>query len=167
MSETEVVKKIKLLVVDDEVDFLAALAERLEMRDFSVRTLTRGEEALALCRKEKFDLALIDLKMPGMDGRELLDRIKSEHKYLEVIILTGHGSLGSAVECAKSGAFSYLPKPYQLDELLKVLQEAYTERMKKKFIADKERTERILELAQGDSPRRILRRMRELDNEDR
>jgi DNA-binding NtrC family response regulator len=167
MSETEAVKKIKLLVVDDEVDFLAALAERLEMRDFEVRTVTRGDEALALCRKEKFDLALIDLKMPGMDGRELLDRIKSEHEFIEVIILTGHGSLGSAVECAKSGAFSYLPKPYQLEELLKVLQEAYTERMKKKFIADKDRTERILELAQGDSPRRILRRMRELDNEDR
>ena len=166
MSETEV-DKINLLVVDDEVDFLAALAERLEMRDFNVRTVTRGDEALALCRREKFDLALIDLKMPGMDGRELLDRIKSEHEFIEVIILTGHGSLGSAVECAKSGAFSYLPKPYQLEELLKVLQEAYTERMKKKFIADKDRTERILELAQGDSPRRILRRMRELDNEDR
>lgn len=160
------VKKINLLVVDDEVEFLEALAERLEMRDFNVRTVTSGDEALALCRTEKFDLALIDLKMPGMDGRELLDRIKSEHEFLEVIILTGHGSLGSAVECAKSGAFSYLPKPYQLDELLKVLQEAYTERMKKKFNADKARMERILELAQGDSPRRILRRMRELENED-
>lgn len=160
-------RRINLLIVDDEVAFLHALAERLEIRDFDVRTVTGGAEALALCRTEKFDLALIDLKMPGMDGRELLDRIKSEHRHLEVIILTGHGSLGSAVECAKLGAFSYLPKPYQLKELLKVLQEAYTERLKKKFIADSVRTEQILEMAQGDSPRRILRRMKELDNEDR
>jgi two-component system NtrC family response regulator len=160
-------RNINLLIVDDEVDFLKALAERLEMRDFHVRTVTNGANALALCRTEKFDLALIDLKMPGMDGRELLDRIKAEHKYLEVIILTGHGSLGSAVECAKLGAFSYLPKPYQLNELLKILQEAYGERLKKKFSADIARTEQLMEMAQGESPGRILRRMKELDNEDR
>ena len=139
-------RKIKLLIVDDEVDFLEALGERLEMRDFLVRTVTTGADALGLCGAEKFDLALIDLKMPGMDGQELLARIKAEHRFLEVIILTGHGSLGSAVECAKLGAFSYLPKPYQLDELLKVLKDAYAERLKKKFAANAVRTKELLKI---------------------
>lgn len=160
-------RKIKLLIVDDEVDFLEALGERLEMRDFQVQTVTSGPDALTLCGTEKFDLALIDLKMPGMDGQELLTRIKAEHRFLEVIILTGHGSLGSAVECAKLGAFSYLPKPYQLNELLMVLKDAYAERLKKKFAADSARTEELLRIAQEDSPRAILRRMKELDDENR
>ena len=159
--------KIKLLIVDDEIDFLEALGERLEMRDFLVRTVTSGTDALALCGSEKFDLALLDLKMPGMDGQELLARIKAEHRFLEVIILTGHGSLGSAVECAKLGAFSYLPKPYQLNELLKVLEDAYAERLKKKFAADTVRTKKLLKIAQEDSPRGILRRMKEMDDEER
>ena len=159
--------KIKLLIVDDEIDFLEALGERLEMRDFLVRMVTSGTDAIELCGTEKFDLALIDLKMPGMDGQELLARIKAAHRFLEVIILTGHGSLGSAVECAKLGAFSYLPKPYQLDELLKVLKDAYAERLKKKFAANAVRTEELQKISQEESPRGILRRMKELDDEDR
>jgi len=160
-------RKINLLIVDDEVDFLAALGERLEMRDFHVRTATGGEEALALCQDEKFDLALLDLKMPGMNGQDLLARLKAAHRYLEVVILTGHGSLGSAVECAKLGAFSYLPKPYRLDELLKVLQDAYAERLRKKFAADAARTEAFLKIAQEESPRGALRRLKEMDDEER
>jgi DNA-binding NtrC family response regulator len=160
-------RRINLLIVDDEVDFLEALGERLEMRDFHVRTAVNGAEALELCRAEKFDLALIDLKMPGMDGRELLTRLKEEHRFLEVVILTGHGSLGSAVECAKLGAFGYLPKPYQLDELLTVLKDAYAERLKKKFAADEERSEQLAKIAMEDSPRRILQRMKELDDDER
>jgi len=160
-------RRIKLLIVDDEAAFLEALGERLEMRDFEVRTAGNGPEALELCRCEKFDLALIDLKMPGMDGQELLTRIKKEHRFLEVVILTGHGSLGSAVECAKLGAFSYLPKPYQLDELLKVLNDAYAERLRNKFADDEVRMEKLMKLAQEESPRRILQRMREMDNDDR
>ena len=157
--------RIKLLIVDDETEFLAALGERLEMRDFDVRLASGGQQALDLCRREKFDLALVDLKMPGMDGQELLARLKAEHKFLEVIILTGHGSLGSAMDCAKLGAFCYLPKPYQLEELLKVLQGAYTERLHRKFEADQARIDELMRLAQGESPLGILRRMRQLDDE--
>jgi two-component system NtrC family response regulator len=157
--------RIKLLIVDDEVEFLAALGERLEMRDFDVRPATSGQQALDFCRLEKFDLALVDLKMPGMDGKDLLARLKAEHNFLQVIILTGHGSLGSAMDCAKLGAFSYLPKPYQLDELLKVLQAAFTERLQRKFEADQARTDELLRLAQGESPLAILRRMRQMDDE--
>jgi len=160
-------KHIKLLIVDDEVEFLHTLSERLEMRDFDVRPVKSGQAALKVCQNEKFDLALVDLKMPGMDGKELLAQLKAQHKYLEVIILTGHGSLGSAVECAKLGAFNYLPKPYQLEELLQVLQEAYLGRMKKKSVDDEARIEKLMRLAQGESPLGILRRMKEMDDERR
>ncbi len=164
MSE-QPAEKIRLLIVDDEVEFLEALGQRLEMRDFDVRPVTSGEQALALCQQEKFDLALIDLKMPGMDGRELLALLKQEHQHLEVIVLTGQGSLGNAVECVKLGAFGYLPKPYKIDDLLDVLKNAYTERLHKKFEADTARTEELVRLAQGESPLGILRRMRALDDE--
>jgi len=155
---------IKLLIVDDEADFLAALGERLELRDFDVRQAVSGRQALDLCRREKFDLALVDLKMPGMDGKELLTRLKAEHRFLEVIILTGHGSYASAVECARLGAFTYLPKPFQLEELLEILKDAYAARLRKKFEADEERSRKLLEIAQYESPLGILRRMRELDD---
>lgn len=160
-------RAIKLLIVDDEVAFLEALGERLELRDFQVRTVSNSKDALELCRQEKFDLALVDLKMPDMNGQELLSRIKGAHRHLEVIILTGHGSLSSAVDCTKLGAFDYLPKPYKLDELLKVLRDAYAERLRKKFSADEARTRELMDIARSESPREVLRRMRELDDHDR
>ena len=161
-------ESIRLLIVDDEEPFLTALKERLELRGFAVATAPGGVEALALCTDDKFDLALVDLKMPGMDGQELLTRLKAAHQHLEVIILTGHGSLGSAVECAKLGAFSYLPKPYELEELLVVLRDAYAQRLRLKFAAleaeQQKRLETLMEAAQHESPLGILRRMRELDD---
>lgn len=158
-------EKIKLLIVDDEVQFLNALAQRLEIRGFHVTKATNGAEALQAARSDKFDLALLDLKMPGLDGKEVLQLLKKEHKHLEVIILTGHGSLDSAVECTKLGAFGYLPKPYELENLIKVLKEAYEERMKKKFQLDQGKMEEIMKIATGDSPLGIMRRLRELDDD--
>jgi len=159
--------EIKLLIVDDEVRFLEAIAKRLRLRGFDVRTATRGDEALEIARAEKFDLALLDLRMPGMDGGEVLEHLKAEHRFLEVIMLTGHGSLGSAVELTKKGAFDYLPKPYELDQLIAKLRDAYEARMKKKFEADTERMERIMKIATGDSPLGIMRRLAELDDGER
>ncbi|MDP8240590.1 MAG: response regulator [Candidatus Hatepunaea meridiana] len=157
--------KIKLLIVDDEVAFLNSIAKRLELRDFNVTKATNGQEALDAAKNDKFDLALVDLKMPGMSGKELLEYIKREHKFLEVIILTGHGSLESAVECTKLGAYSYLPKPYELDRLIELLKEAYQARLKKKFENDQKRMELISKIATGDSALGIMRRLRELDDE--
>ena len=157
--------KIKLLIADDELKFLESIAKRLEIRDFEVTKATNGPEAVEAARSGKFDLALLDLKMPGMDGQEVLEILKKEHKFLEVIILTGHGSVDSAVECTKLGAFSYLPKPYELDKLLDVLRAAYEARLKKKFKADEERIDRITQLATGQSALGILRAMRELDDD--
>lgn len=160
-------RKIKLLIVDDEVQFLDSIAQRLELRGFEVVKASRGEQAVAAAQTQKFDLAILDLKMPGMNGREVLEVLKREHKYLEVIMLTGHGSVESAVECTKLGAFGYLPKPYELEHLIEVLKQAYQARLEKKFRSDKARIERIGELALGNSALGILRGLRELDDEEK
>jgi len=160
-------KKIKLLVVDDEVQFLDSISKRLELRGFEVTKATNGTEAIDLARKKKFDLALVDLKMPGLDGKQVLEILKSEHKYIEVIILTGHGSLDSAVECTKLGAFDYLPKPYELEDLIIKLKEAYKARLEKKFRDDKEKMDKIFQIALGNSPLAILEELKKLDNEEK
>ena len=84
-----------------------------------------------------------------------------------MIILTGHGSLDSAVECTKLGAFGYLPKPYELDKLIEVLKDAYTERLNKKFEHDSTRLEKLGEVAMQHSPLGILRAMRKLDDDQK
>ncbi|HEQ98119.1 MAG TPA: response regulator [candidate division Zixibacteria bacterium] len=159
--------KIKLLICDDEVKFLDSIAERLELRGFDVTKATSGREAVEAARTGGFDLAILDLKMPGMNGIEVLEVLKKEHKYLEVIILTGHGSIDSAVESTKLGAFSYLSKPYDLDDLLKSLRDAYETRMKKKFEDDTERMDKILKMAQSMSPLGFLREVKKLDDEEK
>lgn len=158
---------IKLLIVDDEVKFLESIAKRLELRGLEVTTATSGMDAVKIAQSRKFDLALLDLKMPGMDGKQVLEILKREHKFIEVVILTGHGSVDSAVECTKLGAFSYLPKPYELDDLIEVLRQAYEARLKKKFQSDVDRMDKLASLAAGSSPLGILRAMRELDDEER
>jgi DNA-binding NtrC family response regulator len=160
-------KKIKLLIVDDEVDFLEVIAERLGSRDFDVVTATNGKDAIRAARKNKFDLAIIDLRMPEMDGKEVLKILKKKHKFLEIIIITGHDSLDSAVECTKLGAFGYLPKPYDLAKLLDILKQAYETRLKKKFEYDRKRNEEIAILAAGSSPMGILRALLRIDDDEK
>ncbi len=159
--------KIKLLIVDDEVKFLESIARRLELRDFDVTKATNGQDALTIASKDRFDLVLLDLKMPGLNGKQVLEILKKDHKFLEVIILTGHGSLDSAVECTRLGAFDYLPKPYELESLLEKLQKAYEARLQKKFESDQERLEKIANLATGHSALGILRELRKLDDEEK
>lgn len=159
--------KIKLLIIDDEVKFLNSIAQRLEMRSFEVTTASDGQEAITKAHTEKFDVALLDLKMPGLDGKQVLEILKKEHKYLEVIILTGHGSYESAVECTRLGAFGYLPKPYELEKLLEVLKGAYEARMRKKFESDLNKMERLLKITTGSSPLGILQEMKKLDDEEK
>jgi len=159
--------KIKLLIVDDEEEFLESIAKRLEMRDFDVCTATRGAQAVEIAREQKFDLALLDLKMPGMDGKQVLEILKKEHKHIEVIILTGHGSVDSAIDCTKLGAFGYLPKPYELEKLLDTLRQAFQIRMEKKFQVDQERMEKISKLATGSSPLGILRELKKMDDDEK
>jgi DNA-binding NtrC family response regulator len=157
--------KIRLLIVDDEVKFLESIAKRLELRGLDVVTASNGADAIQKAREGTFDLVLLDLKMPGMDGRQVMEVLKKEHKFVEVIILTGHGSVDSAVECTRLGAFDYLPKPYEMENLLAVLHKAYEARLKKKFESDQARLAKIAKLAVGGSPLSILRELRKLDDE--
>ena len=157
--------KIRLLIVDDEVKFVDSIAARLEMRGLEVAKAYNGRDAVDLARRETFDLALLDLKMPGMDGREVLKIIKGENEHIEVVILTGHGSLESAVECTRLGAWGYLPKPYELDRLLEVLKDAYQARLTKKLASRQEAIARVLAQAEGQSPLGVLRALRELEDD--
>ncbi|MFC1556499.1 response regulator [candidate division KSB1 bacterium] len=157
--------KIKILVVDDEVKFLESIARRLEMRNLDVAIASDGQKAVDIARTKKFDLALLDLKMPGLNGIQVLEILKKEHEFIEVIILTGHGSIKSAVECTKLGAFGYLPKPYELERLLETLKNAYAARMKKKFNKDDDRLDKIMKIASGNSPLGILKELQKLDDE--
>jgi len=156
---------IRLLIIDDESRFLDAIATRLRKRGFDVDTANNGPEAIEKARNKGYDVALLDLKMPEMDGGQVLKVLKQEHEFLEVVILTGHGSLESAVELTKLGAFGYLPKPYELEKLLGTLKDAYETRLKKKFASNESIMQEIMSAGLGESPLAILRKLRALDDD--
>ena len=155
--------KINLLFVDDEDQFLTSMSKRLGARGFHVLAVNRGEKAVETARTQPVDIALVDLKMPGMNGEETLKALKQEHAWMEIVILTGHGSIDSAVECTQSGAHSYLQKPCDLDQILEVLKEAYKKRvMNRRRIGETQMAE-LLQGVNPGSPREVLRRLKEID----
>jgi len=117
--------KKRILLVDDEKDFVEALAERLRNRDFDVTTAFTGEEALERLKEYNFDVAIVDVKMPGLDGIETLKGIKKLKPLTEVLMLTGHGTVETAIEGMKHGAYDFLMKPCEMDTLLKKIGDAY------------------------------------------
>ena len=121
--------KAKVLLVDDEEVFLKTLAERLEMRGMKVTTVTRGEDAVVTVDNQCFDLVVLDLSMPGIDGLETLKRIKAKQPDAEIIILTGEGSIRSSIEAMKLGAEDFLQKPVNITELVDKISEAKDKRM--------------------------------------
>ena len=137
------------------------------MRDFDVSTATEGKLAIKTAKKGKFDVAILDMKMPGMDGMALLQILKKKHKVFKVIILAGHGAIDSAVESTKLWAFSYLEKPYDFEKLLGVLREAYEARLRKKFEHDKKRMEELDMLSMGSSPMAILESVMHMDDDEK
>ncbi len=159
--------KIKLLLVDDEIKFLKSITERLALKDFDVIAVSNGEEAIASAEKDLFDVAVVDFQMPEMDGTQVLKALKKRHKYLEIIMLTGHATVDSAVECTKLGAFKYLEKPYAFEKLVETIKEAYEARLKKKFEHNKKRMEAIQKLSIGSSPLGLLRALARLDDEEK
>ena len=163
--ETE--NKIKILLVDDEVKFLDTIAARLNLKEFDVTTASDGEKAIQAAEKGGFDVAVLDLFMPGMDGTEVLRILKQNHKYIQIIILTGHASVDSAVECTKLGAFKYLEKPCDFDKLVEVLKEAYHARLEKKFESNRKRMEAIKKLSLQQSPLGLLKALAKLDDDEK
>jgi DNA-binding NtrC family response regulator len=121
--------KAKVLLVDDEEDFLSTLAERLEARGLKVNAVTSGEEAVAKVDEQSFDLIVLDLAMPGIDGLETLKRIKAKQPEAEIIILSGQGSIKTSIEAMKLGADDFLQKPVNITELLDKISEAKDKRL--------------------------------------
>jgi CheY-like chemotaxis protein len=114
----------KVLLVDDEREFVQTLSERLLMRDMGSTVAYDGESALAMVREEEPEVMILDLKMPGIDGIEVLRRVKASRPDIEVIILTGHGSEADRKTCMDLGAFAYLHKPVNIDQLSETLKQA-------------------------------------------
>ena len=114
----------KVLIVDDEKDFLEAIVARFRLRGFAAQGASDGQTALDNLRMELPDVVVLDLKMPGLDGLEVLRCIKRDHPKVEVVILTGHGSPEAGMEGVSLGAFAYLVKPVKISELVEKVEEA-------------------------------------------
>ena len=117
---------IRIVIADDEVEFASTLATRLELRGYATEIVNSGEEALDSISRQVPDLLLLDLKMPDLDGLEVLAKLRENHKELKVIILTGHGSISSGNKGMTLGAFDYIMKPVELSLLLEKITEATT-----------------------------------------
>ena len=121
-----------VLFVDDEEEFLETVMKRLKKRNMNVAGAKNGDEALRRLEQHPVDVVVLDVRMPGMDGIQTLREIKKRFPLLEVVMLTGHASMEVAIEGMELGAFDYLMKPVEIDELLYKLQDAY----KKKSIQE-------------------------------
>jgi len=122
-------KNIKVLLVDDEVAFVNTLAQRLRMRKLLVDTVYDGEQALSYIRQIEPDVIVLDLKMPGLHGIEVLREIKKIKREIQVIILTGHGTDKDEEEAKKLGGFDFLRKPADIDLLVAKIKEAFSDKL--------------------------------------
>jgi DNA-binding NtrC family response regulator len=115
----------RILIVDDEERFRLTLAKLLKVRELDVTTLGSGPEALEALKQEPYDVIVLDVRMPGMDGIETLAEIKKLNPNIEVIILTGHASVDAAVDIMKLGGYDYLLKPCSVEELIEKIEAAF------------------------------------------
>lgn len=116
--------KTKVLLVDDEKEFIETLAQRLELRDLSVTTVYSGEDAIAIAEKLDFDVIVLDVLMPEIDGIEALQKIKKIKPITPVIMLTGEATVENAIQGMKLGAFDFLLKPADTELLLEKINQA-------------------------------------------
>ena len=129
----------KILLVDDEVVFAGNMAKLLTNRGYRVTAVNSGDAAIKALEEENFDVVVLDLKMPGMDGITTLEEIKKLGLFTETLILTGHGAIDTALEAIKLGAYDYLTKPCEIDELVAKIEDAWSKKddLEKKDIQDK------------------------------
>lgn len=128
-------KDIKVLLVDDEKAFVDTLAQRLRMRELIVDVVYDGEQALSYINKMEPDVIVLDLKMPGLHGIEVLREIKKINREIQVIILTGHGTEKDDEEAKKLGGFEFLRKPADIDLLVAKIKEAFMEKFERAMTA--------------------------------
>ena len=126
---------IKILLVDDEEEFVKTLAERIEIRGLKSDVALSGEQALKAMDEDLPDVMVLDLKMPGIDGLEVLRRTKKAHPEIQVIMLTGHGSEKDENEARRLGVFEYLHKPVDLENLMRTVTNAYKSKFKDSMVA--------------------------------
>ena len=150
-------EKMNMMLVDDEERFLSTTQKLLSKKGYEILMATSGEEALEKLRTQNIHVVILDVKMPGMDGIETLKQIKRQFPLVEVIMLTGHATVESAVEGLKCGATDYLMKPTDVQDLLEKSEEAFEKR---------KRMEEKIRVAQTrtfmKSPREILREMEKI-----
>ena len=128
-------KKADILLVDDEVVFSTNMSRLLTTRGYQVTTVKNGEEAIAALKKQPFDVMVLDLKMPVMDGITTLQQMKTLGLLTEVLILTGHGSMDTAYQAIEMGAYDYVTKPCEVTELVSEIEAAHArKRVKEKKI---------------------------------
>ena len=128
-------KDIKVLLVDDVEAFVNTLAQRLKMRELNVNTVYDGEQALAKVKSEEPDVMVLDLKMPGLHGMDVLKEIRKAYPNMQVIILTGHGTEKDEEEARRLGGFDFLRKPADIETLVGKIKEAYSEKIERMMSA--------------------------------
>lgn len=140
MEETrvEIRPNALVLVVDDEQDIRDASERILSRVGYQVQMASRGDEALDILNKESVDIMLLDLKMPGMDGLEVLERVRKQNTQIQVIVITGYATVETAIEAMKQGAYDFIPKPFEPDQLRIVVNRAWE---KIRFIREAEKLE--------------------------
>ena len=156
-------KPIRLLIADDEEDLVTFLAHRLRKRGIDVTMALSVSEAISAAAEMKFDVAIVDLKMPDMDGIAVIEQLRSLQPYIEVLMLTGHGSHDSAWEAGRLQAFRYLLKPYDFEELHDLIHTASAHRHQR---MQQEFEEKLNELMSGTtSPRDLIEDCEKLRSE--
>jgi len=160
----------KILVAEDEEITLNNIAETLQEEGYKITSSRNGADALQMIDSRHFDVLITDIKMPGMSGIELLDKVREHHPETEVIIITGFGSISSAVEAMKKGAIDYITKPFDLDELLLKVGKIFQQRsLKKENIALRTfvgMDKKVSIIAKSEGMSRILERVEELKGSD-
>jgi len=122
-------ENLRVLVVDDELDFLETIVKRLKRRKVDVIGVDSGKAALELLDRQHFDVVILDVRMPGVDGIETLKEMKKKRPLMEVIMLTGHASVESGMQGMQLGAFDYMMKPASINDLLEKIHQAYERKM--------------------------------------
>jgi len=146
--------EMKMMLVDDEERFLSTTKKLLAKKGYDVLTATSGGEALEKLRSSNVHVVILDVKMPGMDGIAALREIKRQFPTIEVIMLTGHATVESAIDGLKTGATDYLMKPTDIDEIIEKAEEAF---MKRQNLEEKIRVARMRKIVK--SPREIINEM--------
>ncbi len=157
-TEPDITKSMALLIVDDEERFLYSMEKLLVKKGYRVQTAASGEQCLGVLEEKPVDVVILDIKMPGIDGLETLRRIKRRYPLVEVVLLTGHATVESAVEGLKSGAFDFLMKPISVSDLLDKVKEAYKRRRAAEEKIRDARCRRFLQQSSGDILRAAKRR---------